>query len=168
MSLIINNIISVCCRFINWIFTSPRPINNYHISHNIENTYQINVDALNNYQTYEYIVSYFHMLNNRPQDDKSPSEPITWPESELSKKYNSDEKFKNLVDQNYPEIICPIFMQIMENPIKLKCNHTFDEFSLNQWIKKHNTCPLCRQKFNFDDFVKNEEIIAKVNKLKFE
>ena len=43
------------------------------------------------------------------------------------------------------EFLCPISQVIMKNPVSLQCGHTFDQESLDNWLKINKVCPTCRQ-----------------------
>ena len=42
--------------------------------------------------------------------------------------------------------VCPICLdELLGSPIQLqKCGHSFHYSCINEWYKKHNTCPYCR------------------------
>ena len=39
---------------------------------------------------------------------------------------------------------CPISLDIIENGVKTTCGHTFNQASIDTWLKVHKDCPLCR------------------------
>jgi hypothetical protein len=47
--------------------------------------------------------------------------------------------------------ICPISQDIMEYPVKTKCNHIFDKKNIIRWIRINRSCPIC--KTNLDKVV---------------
>lgn len=48
---------------------------------------------------------------------------------------------------------CPICMDILDNPILLKCTHSYCGICLINWIKNNNNCPECRSNINTDDMI---------------
>ena len=54
------------------------------------------------------------------------------------------------------DFICPISMEIMEDPISASCGHIFDRKSIEAWLNEQNTCPICRK---IIDFLSSETIL---------
>lgn len=52
------------------------------------------------------------------------------------------------VSQNQ-DFICPISMEIMEDPMSTSCGHIFDRKSIESWLNKQNICPICRDNISF-------------------
>ena len=47
--------------------------------------------------------------------------------------------------ENTKDDICAICYNDLGNGTeKLRCNHTFHTMCIHQWLRKNNTCPLCR------------------------
>ena len=44
------------------------------------------------------------------------------------------------------EFLCPISMNVMENPVVIDCGHTFDKEGLETWLRSSNLCPTCRHR----------------------
>lgn len=42
---------------------------------------------------------------------------------------------------------CPISQDTPINPVKLNCEHIFDKENIIIWLKKNNSCPVCRNTF---------------------
>lgn len=139
-----------------------------YITNNIQNITYIQTN-FNIYNSVEYNpVRIDHRLSIFYYDEdltEESDEYIDLPETELSKKYDSDEEFKNFIDQNYPEIICPISHQIMNEPMITKCGHTFDSICLDKWMEDNDNCPMCREDLSQSDINKNEEITKKIKEL---
>lgn len=76
------------------------------------------------------------------------------PEPELKRNYSCPElKGKNRTSGELKEIAeCAICKDILYKNVQkevvliLFCKHSFHEICLKEWLKKQNTCPLCRDK----------------------
>lgn len=44
-------------------------------------------------------------------------------------------------------IIDPISLDIVENPVMTICNHSFDKIKLLEWTQNKRNCPVCRHEF---------------------
>jgi hypothetical protein len=45
------------------------------------------------------------------------------------------------------ELICSICLEELKKEfVTYSCNHPFHQACINEWIRNHNTCPLCRGK----------------------
>lgn len=50
-------------------------------------------------------------------------------------------------DGDHLEAFCdPISFELMETPTILPCGHTFDKTTVEDWLAKDSTCPLCKEK----------------------
>lgn len=49
-------------------------------------------------------------------------------------------------DEISPTLFCPICSEVFTEPTRLDCGHTFCNDCINQWYKKSELCPNCRQK----------------------
>lgn len=59
---------------------------------------------------------------------------------------------------------CPITHEIMGNPVKLGCGHSFDKAALEKWfLEGQKTCPVGRQEVNSDEMTYNEELAEKIH-----
>lgn len=48
---------------------------------------------------------------------------------------------------------CPICYENIKERVKLdKCNHTYCKKCISSWSTNSDSCPYCRQKFQFDDY----------------
>ena len=45
-------------------------------------------------------------------------------------------------------VFCPISGEKMKSPYVLDCGHSFEEAKIKEWMKKYNTCPICRKNIN--------------------
>jgi hypothetical protein len=55
--------------------------------------------------------------------------------------------------------ICPITMEKIEFPKRLKCNHEFETVAIEQWLIDNNTCPVCRDEVYEKEYVKAETFV---------
>ena len=75
------------------------------------------------------------------------------------KHFKMEKKYyiKNEQENKFELIKCPIcLMEIIDgmDTIILPCEHFYHEKCIDQWLKKHNSCPLCRfdlSKFNYEE-----------------
>lgn len=65
------------------------------------------------------------------------------------------------------DMICPISQDLMLNPVKTKCSHTFDKDYLCKWLSKNNSCPICRSRIDTNDLIIDNNILKKLEKLEF-
>lgn len=54
---------------------------------------------------------------------------------------------------------CPICMTEMIVCCELQCKHHFHKECIENWVKTHNTCPMCRQEILYDLFGSETSII---------
>lgn len=45
-------------------------------------------------------------------------------------------------------VTCMETFDIKENVAQLNCQHIFHRPCIEPWLKKHNTCPICRKEVN--------------------
>ena len=45
---------------------------------------------------------------------------------------------------------CPICFELIDDLIKLECNHSFCKNCINKWRQNANTCPCCRKNINLE------------------
>ena len=74
------------------------------------------------------------------------------------------------IDNQIPtHLICPISLELINNPFITNCGHTYDKSSIDTHLEKEDFCPLCRNKIteikpNFiltsviDNYKKNNNI----------
>ena len=86
-------------------------------------------------------------LQNLFSDDRIPnnSNDTETPTNTPSNIINSLERFEvnetNYVDSNH----CSICYEPLNNIcVKLRCDHSFHEHCITNWLNRRNTCPLCR------------------------
>lgn len=61
------------------------------------------------------------------------------------------------------EFLCPISGNLMRNPVTLKCGHTFDKSSIEEWKQRSDTCPNCRELIT-DSFTVNYTLKSLIDK----
>tara|TARA_B110001450_G_scaffold81706_1_gene77510 strand:- start:11091 stop:12947 length:1857 start_codon:yes stop_codon:yes gene_type:complete len=68
---------------------------------------------------------------------------------------NLNEKLENLKNRvsELSNKTCAICMDILNNPIILKCTHSYCGVCLINWIKNNSKCPECRSIINTDDMI---------------
>ena len=75
------------------------------------------------------------------------------------KKYISFYNKGDLIDnKNVEDLICPICLNILINPINCsdkKNSHSFCKKCINKYLKEKNKCPICK---NFFEYKINKEI----------
>ena len=57
---------------------------------------------------------------------------------------NNELKKQLTIDSNKECSICLASMNEYNNLIILDCKHYYHKICLNEWLKKSNTCPICR------------------------
>ena len=71
-------------------------------------------------------------------------------------------------DENYEDLICPICLFILNNPLNCseqKNSHSFCKNCIEKYIQyRENKCPICKRIF---EFKKNDDKIHELNKLSF-
>jgi hypothetical protein len=84
----------------------------------------------------------------------------------------TDEEYDYVVSKIEKELVCPISLEIMSNPVNTACGHSFENEELISWIQKREFCPVCNQKINereiFPNFSLKSLIEKEVRKLKNE
>jgi hypothetical protein len=45
-------------------------------------------------------------------------------------------------------LLCTICQEVLDDPKRIECGHTFCHDCINQWSSKSSMCPICRQKFS--------------------
>lgn len=93
-----------------------------------------------------------HILNlimqNDPNKYGNPPAAKKVIESLPRIKINSD----NLSEYSDKDcLVCMDSVQLENITIKLKCLHYFHEQCIVDWLKVHNTCPVCREEYPTDD-----------------
>lgn len=82
-------------------------------------------------------------------DNQSKNEELNtnydYPE-EPSPIKNTDNSKKRLQKSALVEdlYLCPITMEILEEPLVSNCGHTFEKSAINDWMKKNKNCPVCK------------------------
>lgn len=62
------------------------------------------------------------------------------------------------VDKDY---ICPISFQPLFEPVESRCEHPVSEIEMNMWLKEKNSCPVCREEFGYDFFMKKSHRLVR-------
>jgi hypothetical protein len=79
-------------------------------------------------------------------------------------KTKSTRKFVNLNGVSR-FLYCPICEDIFDNPVRLRCGHTFCQLCILIWAQQKNDCPLCRKIFQLQDIQPDLIGINMVNEL---
>ena len=51
--------------------------------------------------------------------------------------------------------ICPLTLELYQDPVITRCGHTFEHLPLIEWLSKHPNCPTCREDVNRNDLSLN-------------
>ena len=51
------------------------------------------------------------------------------------------------------QIICPITLEVPEEPVKTACGHIFERYAIAAWIVNNPSCPSCRAEVHENDLV---------------
>ena len=84
-------------------------------------------------------------------------------------KYNTNYLFYNredLVDDN-EDLICPICLFILKNPINCSDNqnsHSFCKECIDKYLSENTTCPICKNMF---EYKRNEDLNKSLDRLSF-
>jgi U-box domain len=64
------------------------------------------------------------------------------------------------INENVPDaFICPLTLEIMEDPVMNRAGHSFERAAIIEWMRKENpTCPLTRKPIRLSDFVANRRL----------
>ena len=68
---------------------------------------------------------------------------------------NLKEKEEEEFDEEYG--ICPITQEYMENPVLVPSGNYYEKSAIIDWINKHNTDPMTREKLTVDMLIEDEE-----------
>lgn len=61
------------------------------------------------------------------------------------------------------EFICPITMQIMEQPLTTRYGHNFECAAIVAWLRQGSTeCPLTRKRLGISDMIRNNNLKEKI------
>ena len=56
------------------------------------------------------------------------------------------------------ELVCPISLEVMKDPVITPDGHTFDRAPLEQWLSTHSTNPLTNRPLNSNSLTPNRAI----------
>ena len=90
------------------------------------------------------------------QKQLTKQEDITRKAEEMAKKI--------LVEQMEDEFTCIICQELFFDAATLACSHSFCDYCLKSWIKKKNTCPICRTDIK-GTFVRSRVLDSAVEKI---
>ena len=77
------------------------------------------------------------------------------------------DKNQLIESNNNNDLICPICLNILENPINCSSNknsHSYCKKCIDKYLKDNKNCFICK---NIFEYKYSDEIIVKLNKLKF-
>ena len=133
----------------------------------------------NKEESHNHIINYYHSeINKEENDDKDDIEEeenqlklalnLSKEEydilSNISKEKNSlNKSFKNEeFDENYG--ICPITQEYMECPVLTPSGIYYEKYAILDWIEKHKTDPITREKLTEDMLQEDLEYKEKIKK----
>ena len=70
-------------------------------------------------------------------------------QKDINNKLGKYKKIRSIDNLIQSKLSCPICLEnysTKEFKRELKCGHTFHKKCIDKWIKKYNTCPICREK----------------------
>ena len=74
---------------------------------------------------------------------------------------------KKIDDRIKESLLCPISLQCMLTPCITRCDHIFDFININQWITKHNNCPICQSAISdTNNLDSDHELLKTLQKIK--
>ena len=120
--------------------------NNFSIFNNFSSNINTFLDRHSNDNAFENLLNL--LMINDPNRDRNPC---------ASAQVLKDLKRISLTDENikeYNETNCSVCLteyKVKENIIILNCMHVFHDECLMIWLKKRNTCPVCRFELKTDD-----------------
>ena len=56
------------------------------------------------------------------------------------------------------ELICPITLQLLRDPVKASDGHIYEREAITRWISLHGTSPFTRQTLQINDLVPDENV----------
>lgn len=105
---------------------------------------------------------------NAAEDFKVPSFFMKTDLLSLAVKFLSAIKIKIQEQRlDYKEdLICPISMNLFDDPCTDSCGHTFNRKEIEEWLESNHTCPLSRNPITKEGLVQNLSIKDRVKKAK--
>ena len=92
------------------------------------------------------------------------------------KKEEKDEKDNNIIKMNEEKIeeekfdenygICPIKLEYMKHPVLAPSGYYYEKSAIIDWIKKHQTDPMTREKLTVDMLIEDKEYSQKIKEYK--
>ena len=64
-----------------------------------------------------------------------------------------------------PDIICPISQEIIVDPVRTPCDHSFDKTYIQQWLLTSKTCPVCRREVSVFDLTTDFSLAEKIKNI---
>ena len=59
------------------------------------------------------------------------------------------------IDEKIKSFVCPITNTIMKDPVITPHGISFEKSAIEDWLNKHNTCPVTNKPLNKKDLIKN-------------
>lgn len=109
------------------------------------------------------ITNKIHIIQNYKNSIIDKNEKIFY---KILKKIS--EKLYNKIDNdNYEdEFMCPISRDIMNEPVKTKYGHTFENVCIKEWIKNEKNCPITRKPLYKNDLKINNDLKNQIDNWK--
>ena len=60
------------------------------------------------------------------------------------------------------EFLCPLTLEIMQQPVMTRWGHNFERDVLMKWMQYHNHCPMTRNPISLKDIIVNRALKAKI------
>jgi hypothetical protein len=105
-----------------------------------------------------------HRKSSTHDSDDTPDlkkQKLTEPESPKDEITQTVKRVKKLLKVN-PVFLCPISHEIMSDPVILSGGHTFDRCNIEEWLLKHDTCPITRAAIADRRLITNQSIKSQI------
>ena len=60
------------------------------------------------------------------------------------------------------EYICPLTLEVMQEPLLTRWGHNFERSALLQWLQLHDCCPLTRNCMTIKDVIANRALKERI------